>query len=100
MLDPETLKIHREGQAVADFVKSDGWGIAKRMLIEKINLTDSLSATIFDGKTSDQIALELQSRANSVQLIKEWLQEVEGTAHQHESNTPTTSQQDEIIVKF
>lgn len=100
MLDSETLKIEGEGQTIADFVRSDGWNIAKRMLLEKVNLTDSLSSTIFEGKTAEQLALEIQSRANSVQIIREWLAQVEGTAHQHESNKAALNPKDELILRL
>ena len=98
--DPETLRIQREGQTIADFVKSDGWNLAKGMLKTKLDLLDSLSNTIFEGKTRDQIAEELQARASAIDLVRTWIAEVEGTAQQHLANNTTTEITEEYIVRY
>lgn len=98
--DPETLKIEREGQAISDFVKSTGWEIAKGLLIQKLNLLDSLSSTIFENKTPEQVVVEMQARASSVQIVRDWINEVEGTAHQHLSNNQPKPEEETIIVRY
>lgn len=95
--DPETQKVLRDGQMLSDGVKGDFWRFVKSHLLARVNLLDSLEATIFESKSDEEIARELKARAASVKMIKEWIAEVEASAEQHSINSNSIEHEEYII---
>lgn len=85
-LDKDTQKVMLEGQEIDNFTKSDAWNLVKEKLTSRLAAMDSLSTMDFTNKTETQIALEVQTRANTVMTIRQWIEEVEGTAEQFRVN--------------
>lgn len=81
-IDPQTQKVLKDGEILANLVDSDGWKMAKK------RLCDSL-LTVMDIMTlekKDDIVQEIGARQLAVQLVMNWISEIEGTANQHTSN--------------
>lgn len=97
ILDKETQQTLRTGQILADGVKGDFWNYVKGQLEQKVTLLDSLEATIFDGKSDEEIAHELKARAASVRIIKGWIAEVEASAEQHQINATQITNEEYLI---
>lgn len=83
--DLETSRALREGQEFEDLVNSSGWKRARRMLMEKIILLDSISAIPKEGKNAEQILNEALAREGAATVVMEWLAEVEGKANHSKS---------------
>ena len=96
-MDKETQQILSDGQKWTDLVQSDGWALAKAELLQKISLLNTVSTTIFENKTPEQIASEIKERASVVQILLEWISVVEGKAEQATANAPLV---DETIIRF
>lgn len=73
----------RQSEALRYMVEGDGWAEAKALLLQKIAQVDSISSAVFDHKTPEQVVAEIQARASTVLLIREWLAEIEGRVEQH-----------------
>ena len=76
----ENLKILSDGEKIIELTKSDGWGIAKKRLLSKIAILDSITA-LPHGTREDKLR-EIEVRAGVVSIIWEWLNDVEGMAQQ------------------
>ena len=82
----ETAKILSDGQKIEDFVKSDGWKLARKMLYDKLITLDSIASVPKTGLTDEQKLREYDVREGVVAIILEWIKEVEGSAEQNQSN--------------
>ncbi len=80
-LNKDTQKVLREGEQIANLVKSDGWRLVRAKLFNKI--TDLNSVLGIAGKTNEEIVRELGVRQETVKALFEWLREIEGTAEGH-----------------
>jgi hypothetical protein len=78
--DIEQQKILSDGQKIIELTKSDGWQIAKRKLLSKIAILDSITA-LPQGDREDKLR-EIEVRAGVVSIIWEWINDVEGMAEQ------------------
>lgn len=82
-LDRETTKEMREGELVRDLLKSEGWGVVKEMLNERIMVLDSIS-TIPPDMPVEEIGRQAMYRAYAISLINDWLRSIEARAEQFE----------------
>ncbi len=87
MLKNDTKKILSEGEQLQEFVKSDGWKIARKRLTDKLIVLDSFSAIPKEGRTDAAILKEARLREAVNSVIVEWLKEIEGLADQANFNT-------------
>jgi len=99
-LDKETQKVLSEGEKIRDGINSDFWRIIRGKLTDLINSQDSLSAMEFEGKSTEQKALEAESRANTVATLKQWLADIEGTAETHDYNKNLTEDDKDSLIKI
>lgn len=76
----EDLKILSDGEKIIELTKSDGWSLAKRKLLSKIAILDSITA-LPQGNREDKLR-EIEVRAGVVSIIWEWVNDVEGMAAQ------------------
>lgn len=79
-MDKDTQAELLKQERVHDFVNSDAWRYVKEELLNHVKLFDSISTMNFSKLTPEQIALEAQSRANTVVTIMDWITRVEGIA--------------------
>jgi len=98
-MDEDTAKILQEGQKVADFVKSDAWFMIKAKLEAKIAILDSLSNFPRGEKNAE---VEIEKRVGAIAIVREWIDEIEGDAEQHNSNAPVLLKENdkEEIIKY
>lgn len=78
-LDSETKKILEEGEKAMYFVKGEDWQWAKRKLLQKLSNLDSVKTL----KEKGNILVEIKARKMTIDMIIEWLDEIEGVAQQH-----------------
>ncbi len=74
----------------------EGWDIARQRLVERIS--DLQNAFNINDKTADEMLVDLNARKIATTILFEWLQDIEGTAKQFESNNLTLIK-DEYIVR-
>lgn len=77
--DPETQKVFEEGEKAMYLTKSEDWKWAKRKLLQKLSNLDSVKTL----KEKGNVALEIKARKQTIDIILEWLDEIEGVAEQH-----------------
>lgn len=101
-LDPETEKALHEGTELKNMVESDGWAIAKGMLVHKLAVLDSVSSLPLAGELSfEEIGKQASYRAHVVSVITEWLNEIEGRLDQDEQQKSTLQvTREEEIIRF
>ncbi len=101
-LDKETTKVFEDGQKMQDFVENDGWKLVKRKLFDKLITFDSISGVPKDKKSLEEIGKEAVMREAVVDIIIQWIQEVEGTVNQHKSSRKVIEEirADSIIQYF
>lgn len=85
-LDKETKKVLSDGEQINDLISSRGWSIAKKKLLQKVAILDSISSVPQDIQNPMNRLRELEIREGVVSVILEWLRDVEGTAQQFKSN--------------
>lgn len=78
--DKETQKVYNEGEKAYYLTKTDDWDWAKKKLLQKLSNLDSVKTLKEENK---DIALEIRSRKQTIDIILEWLDEIEGVAQQH-----------------
>jgi len=91
-------KLLDDGSKLQALVSSDGWDIARKMLLKKLAAMDSISS--LDSSLSREDALrEYDVRRGIIETILMWLSDVEGSAHQHSDymNAITKERNDEYI---
>lgn len=82
--DVETKNVEDRGKKLKELVDSEGWQLAKTLLSDKI--LDIQSIMNIDETDPVKVFQEVQTRRIVAGIILEWLQDVEGTALQYESN--------------
>lgn len=80
----EEKKYLKENKALYKFIKSEGWKICKDKLVEQIN--DLQSIMNVDGKTADEVFIDIKVRKIVVEELVRWVDSVEGQANQFENN--------------
>ncbi len=85
-IEKDTKQILTEGEKIQDFVKSDGWQIVRKKLVDKLVLLDSIAAMPKEGSDAT-IVKQLKIREGVNSIITEWLNDLEGLSEQHSFNT-------------
>jgi len=78
-MDPETQKVFNEGEKAHYLTKGEDWNWAKRKLLQKLSNLDSVKTL----KEKGNILQEVKVRQMTINIILEWLDEIEGVAQQH-----------------
>lgn len=101
-IDKETAGAMHEGTELKRMVESEGWGIAKQMLVNKLAILDSVSSLPIGGELSfEEIGQQAAYRAHVVSVVTEWLNEIEGRLDQDEQQKSTlTIEREEEVVRF
>lgn len=77
--DPETQRVFKEGEKAYYLVRSEDWKWAKRKLLQKLSNLDSVKTL----KEKGNIPEEIKVRKRVIDIIIEWLDDIEGIAEQH-----------------
>ena len=89
---------------VANLVKGDTWKRIKRNLLQKLSNLDSVKTIRKDDagnkRSPDEIMNQIEVRSLVIDIILDWLDEIEGDANQGESNKDALKevQKDDYII--
>ena len=78
-IDKETQKVYKEGEKAYYLVKSEDWQWAKKKLLRKLSNLDSVRTL----NKKEDLNQQIKVRNLAIDMILEWLDEIEGTAQQH-----------------
>ena len=95
-MDKETEKVARQQRPYKDLVKSQGWKMAKTDLEEMMLLNSSI--TSIDAKEPNAAFQEMHGRMMAVQLVREWIEEVEGKADMYKQNIEEPEEQEKLEI--
>lgn len=101
--DLKTQKILSEQEKVHDFVKSEGWQIAKDKLYKlmgQVNSIVNIPPEMFGNPQA--MAAEITQRYNSISIVKSWIKDIEGIANKHEFDAKALSKvtEEEVVINF
>ena len=82
MKDPATRKVLKEGELLKMLVTHDGWPIVRRKFSELVLALGD----VFSIKDQDpqKVFQQIAARQIAIELVMNWIGEVEGRAKQHE----------------
>jgi hypothetical protein len=89
----ETRNLLTKQEKVSNFVDSSEWDLVKACLTEK--LADAGSILGLESKDADSLFKEVAARQLAVEIIREWLTEIEGIAVQYKENKKSLNQHPE-----
>lgn len=93
-LDIDTQKILIEGGQLKTLVGSEGWSVARDFLMQQI--IDLQSIRNITATDPTEVIIDIKARTVAIDIILEWLRQVEGTARQHEGNKVILEETDAI----
>lgn len=100
--DKDTSKELNEGIEISEGIKGRFWAIAKKDLLDR--LTEMNTITLIDGlaeKTDEEIGKETKLRANTVKIVFDWINNIEGRANQYEYTKPLVERpEDKLITNY
>jgi hypothetical protein len=98
-VDKKTQEILVKGQAIEDFIKSDGWQEVKKMLNKKLATLDSIGQ--IPDADPEKFYKEAKIREGVVSVMLEWINEVEGVKATNQQNQKVfLENKDEMIKRF
>lgn len=90
--DRETARAMALNIELRRMTESDGWKIAKGMLLERIAILDSVS-TLPEGITFEEAGKQAMYRAHAISLMRGWLEEIDARVDQ-------SNQQQETLIEL
>lgn len=88
-MDKETYDVLSEEKKIEQLVKSEEWALVRKKFIDAV--LDLQSIRNIQLTDSQSVAIEVQSRNLAVNILMEWMQDVEGTAEK--------SKNSDVVVK-
>jgi hypothetical protein len=85
-IDRETAQSLKDGDELRRMAESDGWKLAKAMLMQRIALLDSVSSLPND-LSFEEIGKQAMFRSHAISLVTSWLHEIEGRIEQSNQQT-------------
>lgn len=86
-IDPETEYLKTIGKALKEMTETDGWGIARDRLTDKI--ISLQNAFDISDSTPEEMVRELKARKIATQILFDWLKtDIEGEVASLEINLP------------
>lgn len=76
--DKETAQIIRNEKNIADLCRHEAWPLLKQKFIEKIMELQSVRNIRVD--LPEKMAIEMQGRLFAIDVLMEWMNDIEGTA--------------------
>lgn len=90
--DRETARAMALNIELRRMTESDGWKVAKGMLLERIAILDSVS-TLPEGITFEEAGKQAMYRAHAISLMRGWLNDIDARVEQ-------TNQQQETLIEL
>ena len=87
-MDNETEQILSEQQLLKDLVSHQGWGVARRIIADKI--LELQNAFELEDKTATAMLQDLRARKKAASILWAFLKEIEGGASQSTDNAQAT----------
>lgn len=88
-MDKETYDVLSEEKKIEQLVKSEEWALVRKKFIDAV--LDLQSIRNIQLTDPQSVAIEVQSRNLAVNILMEWMQDVEGTAEK--------SKNSDVVVK-
>lgn len=88
----EEEKIQQEGERASFLVKSEDWQWAKKKLLQRVSNLDSVNTIKEEG----DVGLEIKARKQTIAIIIDWLDDIEGIAQQHREQSPNKMKLKEV----
>lgn len=85
-MDKETKEILSKNKHIEEMIMSEGWKIAKELLLNK--MLDLQNAFQIEDKDPQSMLTDLRARRLAQTLLLEWLQELTGASAVMEDNKP------------
>lgn len=101
-LDKETRDVLAEGERWENFVSSPGWQEAKVRLLSKLAEFNSVSSIVLEARSLEDIGREVAMRNGAVEMVLQWLKDIEGQAQISKNNREsfTKQQEQQIMTRF
>ena len=93
----ETEKVLEEGEKIARFVDSEEWNLVKRGLNESISAAESILG--IESKDQDSMFREVAAKQLAVEIVRQWIEDVEATVEQSRGNSAIMENED-ITKRF
>lgn len=94
-IDKDTLNVLSEGETLKFLTEHSGWGIARRKLMDKI--IDLQSIKNIRASSPEEVVADIKARNAAVDILMEWLKEIEGAADQYAANKVVLEETDVFI---
>ena len=102
-INKETGDVLSKGQKIANFVNSDDWIMIKGTLLTKLIDFDSIKSIELDKKTPTELGEEIRTRKAVVDVVLDWIKDIEGSADQYKKNAEAlynNNDENGIIQRF
>lgn len=101
-IDIETQQILTEGQQIERWVNSDDWKLVKKKLMSRLITVDSISSVPSENLSNEQLLREYSVRNGAVNLVIDWIKDIEGTAMNNKTNQEIfkEAREDSIVQYF
>lgn len=90
--DKETARAMALNIELRRMTESEGWKVAKGMLLERIAILDSVS-TLPEGITFEEAGKQAMYRAHAISLMRGWLEDIDARVDQ-------SNQQQETLIEL
>lgn len=91
-IDKETAQAMALNIELRRMTESDGWKVAKGMLLERIALLDSVSS-LPENISFEEAGKQAMFRAHAIDLMKGWLRDIESRVEQ-------SNQQQDVLIEL
>jgi hypothetical protein len=100
--DKETGKILEQGEKLALFVQSEEWQNIKNILFKRLGSISSFDEEELNKKTDEEIGKEMKVRQKVIQVVIDWIDQIEGIPGQHQANLEAfkKGRVDDIIIRL
>lgn len=97
-LEKETAEQLRQGNELRLMVQSEGWQIAKALLMEQVHVLSDVG-TLPTDLSFEEIGRQAMYRAHAIALVRSWLDTIEGRLEQHTQQAGVLAEEatDEIV---
>lgn len=85
-----------EGELLQMLVEHDAWPLARKKLTDRI--LDLQSIKNIDTSDVQTLVTDIKARNAAVDILMEWLREIEGIADQHKNNQLNVTEEDSYVV--
>lgn len=96
-LDNETAELVRSEKNIEDLCRHEAWPQVKTKFIDKVMDLQSVR-NIADG-TPEAMVIEMKARLLAIDVLLEWMRDIEGTAQKSEETSFTIKRESYIFRK-